>query len=575
MPIRQVMDKQRRSIGFQEMAQGSVPQGVNYLLVIGIDEYTHCPRLYNAVKDAQAFADLLTEKYQFDVSHVKMLFNAQATQQSIYEAFKRLVQQVTPNDNLVVYFSGHGEFEADIEEGYWIPAEAALGFHGQYIPNSRIIKYLQSINSHHTFLVVDSCFSGAMFAHRKLDPKHRLEKDPSRWLLTSGRKEVVSDGKPGDHSPFADNLLYLLKNNADAGLSVTSLINYVVDVTIENAQQTPRGEPLNIQSHKGGQFFFHLKHDENRDWAAARELDTATGYQHFLRLYPNGQFAEEAIWQFAVKQDTIAAFMDYRDAYPQGINYQNALQQVTRLEDEETWGDARRRNTLTGFLSYLDNYPEGLYAKDAIEKINILRMEALAKERKREQKPDNDKAGATNEPPSKSATRNTISEKITKTGWFVLPITDLGKRAKLLKILFIAGGLITLILIILPFIGGPSVTGKMTDSFAKADSSLTKNQNEEVSAAMKETEAFNRAQKINTIPGWTGFLNNAAYKNASYRAEAQQTLQTLNKKTERLLNDAGVLVDIKQFKGARSHLDSVLKYDPDNIKAKKLYEKIK
>jgi len=37
--------------------------GKNYLLVIGIDEYVHCPILNNAVKDAQDFITILTKKY--------------------------------------------------------------------------------------------------------------------------------------------------------------------------------------------------------------------------------------------------------------------------------------------------------------------------------------------------------------------------------------------------------------------------------------------------------------------------------------------------------------------------------
>ncbi len=42
------------------------PLGKNYLLVIGIDEYAHCPRLYNAVKDAQDIVKILVERFQFE-----------------------------------------------------------------------------------------------------------------------------------------------------------------------------------------------------------------------------------------------------------------------------------------------------------------------------------------------------------------------------------------------------------------------------------------------------------------------------------------------------------------------------
>lgn len=364
------MDPNQKGIGRESSERNPVPQGINYLLAIGIDTYMHCPRLYNAVKDAQAFVGLLTEKYQFEKAHVKTLLNREATQLNIFEAFKALVNKITPKDNLVVYFSGHGEYEEEIDEGYWIPAEAEIGHQGQYVSNSRIMKYLSSINSHHTFVVADSCFSGSLFAQKKINPKIRLEVDPSRWLLTSGRKEVVSDGKPGDHSPFADNLLYYLKNNNDGSLSVTDLINFVVSVTLENAQQTPRGEPLPIQAHKGGQFFFHQKTGEAWE-APSYQPRPKFSLRKFLNTSFEGKSEEEAAWDFARKQGTIQAFLKYRKTFPKGKYTQEALRHIGRQEEAEAWEKARQQNTMTAYLLYLHKYPEGRFVKEAHEGVNI------------------------------------------------------------------------------------------------------------------------------------------------------------------------------------------------------------
>ncbi len=51
------------------------PGGKNYLLVIGIDKYRHCPKLHNCVKDAGDFVGLLINQYQFDQDHVIALRN--------------------------------------------------------------------------------------------------------------------------------------------------------------------------------------------------------------------------------------------------------------------------------------------------------------------------------------------------------------------------------------------------------------------------------------------------------------------------------------------------------------------
>lgn len=248
-----------RGIGREASREERTRKGATHLLVIGIDKYQYCPKLYNAVRDAKAFKDILIKRFQFQEKHLVTLFDQEATQNNIFKALSELVDKVEEGDNVVIYFSGHGEYEKSIDEGYWVPVEGRLSQPGTYLSNSRIIKYLKAIRSHHTLLVVDSCFSGSLFLERKLRGVERLESLPSRWLITSGRNEVVSDGKPGDHSPFADSLLQYLEHNQQDHIPVTSLIEHVIESTVYNASQTPRGEPIPNVGHKGGQFYFHQR----------------------------------------------------------------------------------------------------------------------------------------------------------------------------------------------------------------------------------------------------------------------------------------------------------------------------
>lgn len=254
-------------------------RGVNHLLVIAIDRYEHCPRLYNCVKDARAFIELVTEKYQFEPENVYTLFDEQATEKAILDQLRRMVEIVQPEDNLVLYYSGHGEYEHDIKEGYWVPADAPVGHSGEYISNSRIAKFVRAFGAHHVLLIVDSCFSGSLFATRQLEAStERLDSIPSRWVITSGRNQVVSDGRRGEHSPFAENLIYFLRHNPDSSLAITELINRVVNAVVYDAEQTPRGEPLQNVGHKGGQFFFYRKGvlPPPRSAARQRSLSSST-----------------------------------------------------------------------------------------------------------------------------------------------------------------------------------------------------------------------------------------------------------------------------------------------------------
>jgi hypothetical protein len=233
-----------------------------HLLVIAIDQYLHCPPLYNCKRDAEHFIQLLTQKYQFDDQHLIRLYDEKATEEKILNALKSLIDKVKPEDDLVVIYSGHGEYEAAIDEGYWIPVDGRPADTSDYISNSRITKYIKAISAHHILFIVDSCFSGSLFATRKLHTpasSFRLDSIASRWLLTAGRNEVVADGQPGDNSPFADSILYFLEKNQKPSFSISELTQHVIQSVSYNARQTPRGEPLQDVGHRGGQFHFRLK----------------------------------------------------------------------------------------------------------------------------------------------------------------------------------------------------------------------------------------------------------------------------------------------------------------------------
>ena len=235
------------------------PTGKNYLFVIAIDGYLHCPPLYNCVRDARQLIDILINKYSFQKEFIYTLYNEAATEREIFQTFRQLAAKITPQDSLIVFYSGHGEYDKVIEEGYWIPIDAQLGAQEDYIANSKIKTFLNAIHSLHTFLIVDSCFSGSLFTHFKnATLASRLAKDPSRWGLTAGRNEIVADGQAGKNSPFADMLLYQLKQ-AEQPIGVAEICNRVVETVVANAEQTPRGEPLKIKGHRGGQFFFYPK----------------------------------------------------------------------------------------------------------------------------------------------------------------------------------------------------------------------------------------------------------------------------------------------------------------------------
>jgi WD40 repeat protein len=231
----------------------------NYLLVIGINNYLHWPKLNNAVKDASDIATVLMGKYNFEFSNVTLLQDDQATRSSIYKGLRSLIEKVSPHDNLVVYFSGHGYFDPLLNEGYWIPVDAEVNSSGDYISNTEILKVLGSINSQHTFLVADACFSGALFADSRRGYTDNVEKFKSRWGLASGRLETVSDGEMGNNSPFAKRVIQFLRENEKDKFAISELIQYVKTQVAEDTNQTPIGNPLKALGDEGGELVFYKK----------------------------------------------------------------------------------------------------------------------------------------------------------------------------------------------------------------------------------------------------------------------------------------------------------------------------
>ncbi len=355
----------------------------NHILGIAINAYQHCPNLYNAVKDVQDFVALLQQKYYFEAENIHTLYNEKATKANIFKAFEQL-SELTEDDNLIIYFSGHGEYKEFFKEGYWIPVEAHRNSVHEYISNSDIRNILGAIPTHHTFLIGDSCFSGSLFMENSKTVSDRLERDASRWGLTSGKNEIVSDGKIGENSPFAKSLLYQLQQ-ATTALTVQQLCVGVTNTFI-NDGQTPLGESLNIKGHKNGQFVFRLKKDEVADWTATRQQHDIPTYQTFIKNYPNSPYnktallhiatlKEDALWKRATALDSLKSYLDYTDSYPNGRYTDKANQVIEQLEDKKDWTTAKRRHTISAYNQYKQKHPRGAYVTKANLRIQDLRKE--------------------------------------------------------------------------------------------------------------------------------------------------------------------------------------------------------
>lgn len=247
-------------------AMKSVQVGDYYALVIGIDQYTgEWPMLRNAVNDAKSVAQVLSAKYNFQ--YMKTLYDKQATRDNILAEFEWLMKTVKANDNVLIYYSGHGEYVQNMDKGFWVPVDAGAKSISKYISNEDIRAFLSGIKSKHTLLVTDACFSGDIFRGKTITIPYenstkyynKVYSLSSRKALTSGGVEPVMDkGKEG-HSIFAYYFLQALSKNSEKFYDAGQIFESLKIPVVNNSYQEPLYSPIHNAGDEGGQFIFMLK----------------------------------------------------------------------------------------------------------------------------------------------------------------------------------------------------------------------------------------------------------------------------------------------------------------------------
>jgi caspase domain-containing protein/glucodextranase-like protein len=239
-------------------------------LVIGINSYGgYWHPLRNAVNDASGVAEVLKEKYLFDEIHT--LLDKEATRKNIIKKFEWIINNSTRDDNILIFYAGHGQFKRTLNKGYWVPVDATSNSTADYISNNDIKTFIGGIPSKHTLLISDACFAGDIFRGSRaesipFDPTNmtkyykEVHNKPSRLALTSGSLEQVSDAGRDNHSIFTYFLIKSLENNNQKYFDASQLFNDFRMAVTNNSDQTPQLQVVRDTNDEGGQFIF-IKRD--------------------------------------------------------------------------------------------------------------------------------------------------------------------------------------------------------------------------------------------------------------------------------------------------------------------------
>ncbi len=248
----------------------TLPSGVKlgkyYALIIGNDTYSTYPTLKSAAADAKAIGGVLQSKYGYDV---RLLTNANRFE--ILSALNDMRETLKENDNLLVYYAGHGELDS-ARQGYWLPVDAQTSQPNTWISNRAVSDILTTMDAKHVLVIADSCYSGTMTRSSLAtfgggmpdsawgDWVKTMVAGKSRTALTSGGVQPVADAaNNSEHSVFASSLLSVLNSNNQLLTGQQLFREIATGMALRNQkaglQQAPEYAPIQFAGHEAGEFF--------------------------------------------------------------------------------------------------------------------------------------------------------------------------------------------------------------------------------------------------------------------------------------------------------------------------------
>lgn len=247
--------------GQGELSQSQLLVGNYHALVIGIQNYNdlNIPSLDFPLEDSENLINVLVKHYSFAQKNIDYLKDP--TRKEIIQSLKALRMELSKDDNLLIFYAGHGYWDEDLQQGFWLPRDASLDDDAEWLSNGRVRDYIRAINTKHTLLIADACFSGGIFKSREVTlaaPKSIQEMygSTSRRAMTSGALKEVPD-----KSVFVEYLVKRLNDNSKEFLSSEELFYSLKEAVINNSpvSQTPEYGVIHQSGDEGGGSFIFIK----------------------------------------------------------------------------------------------------------------------------------------------------------------------------------------------------------------------------------------------------------------------------------------------------------------------------
>lgn len=256
---------------FQTEKISKVGIGEQVAVLFGNQTYTdsQIDDLKTPLADIKEISQILREQYGFkteiqfgEITYDLVIPNA--TKNQISSVLNILTKYLKKNDQLIIFYAGHGKFLKEINQAYWLPADAKSDDFGTWYGARELTERLPYMEAQHVLVISDSCFSGAFRDAGAEEPEELRKKSldelwklRSRKVMASGANQPVWDGDSiaSGHSVFARALINGLQKNTSPRFTMRELFQEYIQVRVPGiARQVPQYDPLLTSGHEGGEF---------------------------------------------------------------------------------------------------------------------------------------------------------------------------------------------------------------------------------------------------------------------------------------------------------------------------------
>lgn len=389
--------------------------GKDYALFFAVNDYDYWEDLANPISEVEAIAKDLKDLYGFETEIVR-----NPDRKTILDKIEVYRQKTYAQDaQLLIFFSGHGEFNEATKQGYFVPKNGQKNdtYGDSYIEYEGLKRRISSLPCEHILLALDACYSGtadesiAMRGDPGKRPGANADAERERYISTSlqykTRLMLTSGAKvrTPDKSQFVEKFLEALRSQggSDRLVNMPELLGYLITASPKPVSSTfgdhaPGGEFLFVQGIYSGTDDLVKKSKEAAQgeqdlaaWRTAKSSNTGEAYRNYLSRFPSGEFrtqaeeaisainAHEAAWQKAQSANTIEAYREYLDKFPGGANRTTATEAIRKHEadlairrDDLAWDVAVEKNTADAYKKYQADYSNGRHYTEATAKIKAL-----------------------------------------------------------------------------------------------------------------------------------------------------------------------------------------------------------